>query len=113
MELKDKIKKRREELNLSLQQVADMVGVNKSSIKRFEDGEIKNIRLDRIEKLAQALKVSPVYLMGWDEGLTQTRTPNSAKELGVGYMHSVDTVELPKEDVELLVQAVKSLKSQG
>ena len=112
MELKDKIKKRREELNMSLQQVADIVGVNKSSIKRFEDGEIKNIRLDRVEKIAQALQISPVYLMGWDEDLAQTRTPALIKEAGVGFIHSKDTVEIPREDLETIINAVKNLKNQ-
>lgn len=67
MELKDKILARRTELGLSLDQVADRVGVSKTTIMRWENGDISNMRRDKINKLAQALQVSPAYLMGWTD----------------------------------------------
>lgn len=67
MEFKDKIKQRREELNLTLQEVADKVGVTAPTIQRYESGEIKNVRRDKIDKLSKALDVTPSYLMGWED----------------------------------------------
>lgn len=67
MEFKDKVKNRRIELNLTLEDVAKIVGVSTPTIQRYESGEIKNVRRDKIKLLADALQVSPAYLMGWDE----------------------------------------------
>jgi repressor LexA len=39
--------------------VAKLVGVSEATISRYESGNIKNMRRDRIEKYAKALKVSP------------------------------------------------------
>lgn len=66
MELKDIIKLRRDELGLTLQDIADYIGVSKATVQRYESGEIINLKQSIIYKLSQALKISPSYLMGWD-----------------------------------------------
>jgi repressor LexA len=40
-------------------EVAKLVGVSEATISRYESGNIKNMRRDRIEKYAKALQVSP------------------------------------------------------
>ncbi|AWI04129.1 helix-turn-helix domain-containing protein [Clostridium drakei] len=67
MNMNEKIRTRREELGFTLQQIGDYLGVSKATIQRYESGEIKNLKLESIEKLANILKVSPSYLMGWEE----------------------------------------------
>ena len=68
MEFKDKIKKLRSELNLTLEEVAKKVKVSPPTIQRYESGEIKNVRRDKIKLLADALQTTPAYLMDWDDG---------------------------------------------
>ena len=41
--------------------------MSKSTLQRYETGFIKNIPLSRVEALAKALRVTPEYLMGWEE----------------------------------------------
>ncbi|MEG2103072.1 MAG: helix-turn-helix transcriptional regulator, partial [Flavobacterium sp.] len=65
MEFRDKVKVLRQKNNLTLEEVAKQVGVSAPTIQRYESGEIKNLRRDKIESLANALKCSPGYLMGW------------------------------------------------
>lgn len=67
MNISEIIKKRREELGLSLEQVANYVGVNSSTVSRWETGDINNMRRDKIAKLSDCLKVSPAVIMGWKE----------------------------------------------
>lgn len=62
----DRIKKRRKELGMSLQDVADALGVNKSTILRYESNEIEKLPINVITPLAEALNVSREYLMGWE-----------------------------------------------
>lgn len=67
MDFKDKIKINREKLGYTLEELSKLVGVSAPTIQRYESGEIKNVRRDKIAKLAEALKVSPSYLMGWED----------------------------------------------
>ncbi|MBE7048965.1 MAG: helix-turn-helix domain-containing protein [Ruminococcaceae bacterium] len=65
MHIGQRIKKRREQIGLSLQDVADKLDVNRSSVMRWENGETLKIKLPIVEKLAQILQTSPDYLMGY------------------------------------------------
>ena len=67
MDFKDKIRSLRTEMGATLEQIGNEVGVSKATVKRWESGEIANIRRDKIYKLAQALHTTPAYLMGWDD----------------------------------------------
>ena len=63
--MSDKIKELRVSQNLTLEQVGDIVGVGKSTVRKWETGMIANMRRDKIALLAQALHTTPEYLMGW------------------------------------------------
>lgn len=76
MEMKDKIKQRREELGLTLEEVGNIVGVGKSTVRKWETGDIANMRRDKIAKLAVALRTSPAYLLGYDE-IEKTADPKA------------------------------------
>lgn len=67
MQFKDKVKGRRLELGLTLEVIAKAVGVSAPTIQRYESGEIKNLGKDKIKALADALNLTPSYLMDWDE----------------------------------------------
>lgn len=66
MEIKNILKSRRIELNLTLEDVAKIVNVSPATISRWESGDIANMRRDRIAALAKALQISPAVIMGWD-----------------------------------------------
>lgn len=67
MDLKDKIQTLRLKQGSTLEEIGQKVGVSKTTVKRWESGEIANLRRDKIYKLAQALHTTPAYLMGWDD----------------------------------------------
>ena len=58
------INARRKQLNLTLKDVADFVGVSEATVSRWESGDIANMRRDRIANLSKILKVSPIDVMG-------------------------------------------------
>lgn len=70
MDIKDILKDRRLELQLTLEDVAKRVGVSPATISRWESGDIANMRRDRIAALAEALQISPAVIMGWDVDTT-------------------------------------------
>ncbi|MFQ7036001.1 MAG: helix-turn-helix domain-containing protein [Candidatus Borkfalkia sp.] len=80
MEVKDIIRNRRLELDLTLEQIAQRVGVSKPTVMRWENGDIENMRADKIAKLAKALNTTPVYLMGWTDEKEIMDLGNNAKD---------------------------------
>lgn len=67
MEMGQKIHKLRTEKGMTLEELGNIVGVGKSTVRKWENGMIANMRRDKILKVSEALGVSPAYLMGWEE----------------------------------------------
>lgn len=67
MNIGSRIKKKRLEKNVTLEELGKKADVNKATIQRYESGKITNIPSDRIERISEALNVSPAYLMGWED----------------------------------------------
>lgn len=59
-----RLKETREGLNISAEELAEAIGVNKATIHRYETGYFKSIKLDRLDKIAEFLNVSKSYLTG-------------------------------------------------
>jgi repressor LexA len=66
-EMSRKIKELRLSQGMTLEQVANIVGVGKSTVRKWETGAIANMKRDKIALLAKALSTTPAYLMGWFE----------------------------------------------
>ena len=67
MKANDVMRVRRLELGLTQKEVADRCGVTEATVSRWESGDIKNMRRDKIAMLARALDISPSVLMDWEE----------------------------------------------
>lgn len=69
------IRKRRRDLGLTLAQIAEMMGVTEATVQRWESGNIKTLRYEKISKLANILEVNPAALMGWEDALPSNVVP--------------------------------------
>lgn len=81
-----KLKNRRLELKLTLDDVAQIVGVGKSTVRKWETGLIENMKIDKVALLAKALKVEPNFIMGIDfpedqEDEKKRPTPNVGEKI--------------------------------
>ncbi len=63
MDIGKLIHQRRKELNLTLEEVGHAVGVVKSTVKKWEDGYIANMRRDKIVALSTILKIDPIHFI--------------------------------------------------
>ncbi|MBO6302375.1 MAG: helix-turn-helix domain-containing protein [Ruminiclostridium sp.] len=63
----ERIKVRRKELGLSYQELADLTGISKSTLQRYETGSIKSIPLAKLDVLAEGLKTTALYILGKPE----------------------------------------------
>lgn len=67
MDFKELIKVRRKELGLTLEEVAKACNVTKATVMRWENGNIVNIKKDKIYPLAKILKLDPFSLLDFDQ----------------------------------------------
>jgi transcriptional regulator with XRE-family HTH domain len=94
-----RIKTLRQEKGLTLEQVAEVVGVGKSTVRKWETGMIANMRRDKIADLAKALGTTPEYLMGWEEKKNSPSEP----QLTEGEQKMLELFRLIPEDKQQLV----------
>ena len=93
-----RIKNLRQEKGLTLEQVAEVVGVGRSTVRKWETGMIANMRRDKIADLAKALGATPAYLMGWQEEDAKKELSPSEPELTEGDKMMLEIFRLiPKE----------------
>ncbi|HDV4420672.1 TPA: helix-turn-helix domain-containing protein [Staphylococcus aureus] len=109
--MKPDIKSRRKELNLTLEQVGDLVGVGKSTVRKWETGDIENMKRDKIVKLAKALRVSPSYIMGIEDEKPQLETMPVKKIPVVSKISAGMPIYTEENLIDYIYFATKNLNS--
>lgn len=63
----EKLKELRIKNGLTLEEVGNYVGVGKSTVRKWETGQIANMRRDKIAKLAEIYGVSPMDIINLED----------------------------------------------
>ena len=63
----ERIKQLRKGLGLSADELGAMIGKDRSTIYRYERGDIHSATIDVLPRLAKALQTTPQHIMGWDD----------------------------------------------
>ena len=66
LKIGQRIKERRKELKMSADELGRKLGKDRSTIYRYENGDIENMPLDILPELASALEMTQQELMGWE-----------------------------------------------
>jgi len=101
----ERIKNRREQLEISVNDVADALGVSRATVYRYESAEIEKVPTTIIDKLAPVLKTTPAYLMGWTD------------DPSLGYYQKDSAAEMAQKlfedkDMRLLFDAAKDCRPE-
>ena len=99
MRVGERIKSRRKEIGLSAEQVAKELGVSPATVYRYESNDIMNMRIDKLEPIAKALRTTPAYLMGWEDDKKENPPAESQRIL-----ESVNS----SENIDLLLHIIKN-----
>lgn len=67
MTVGERIKEVRKKTGMSQVDFADKINVSKQTLYKYENNLITNIPSDKIEAVAKVGRVSPAYLMGWED----------------------------------------------
>ena len=54
-----------------MERLGELVGVSKSTIAKWENGYVDNMRQDKVAKLSEIFKVSPTYILGYNEPMQE------------------------------------------
>ncbi len=112
MEISKLISDRRKELGLTLEEVGKIVGVSKSTVKKWEDGYISNMKRDKIALLAKALKLNPVVLITGDDTTDDTTPQPTIDTSSIQYAAYQELEGESDEVVKDVINFIKFRKSQ-
>lgn len=79
------IQRRRRELGLTLEQVGEAMGVDKSTVRKWEKGIVANMRRDKIARLAEVLQIEPMALIAPEESEAEARLRDWRTSLYIAY----------------------------
>lgn len=71
----ERIKELRLQRGMTQQELGEKIGVKKAAINKYETGLVVNLKRSSIALLAEALGVSPGYLMGWTDDVEGEVSP--------------------------------------
>lgn len=104
-----RIKELRHERGLTLEQVANAVGVGRSTVRKWETGMIANMKRDKIADLAKVLGTTPAYLMGWEEEEIEKENSPSERQLTEGEQMLLDLFNrVPEDKQQLVLQMIRA-----
>ena len=107
MDIGAKLKQRRLEVNVSVEELAKKLGVSKTTIYRYEKGEILKVPTEVLEKISKILNTNPAYFMGWSD----TPTPVQNQTLQ-GIVATSKQLEQPRQE-KVLNFANEQLEEQN
>ena len=77
MTIGEKIKQARLAKGYTQEELGNLVGVKKAAINKYESGIVQNLKRSMIAKLADALDIDPVFLIGIEDELPKGIIPIS------------------------------------
>lgn len=97
----ERLKLAREKSGKTLEIAGNKVGVHKSTVLRWENGETEKIKVPILDTLAQFYNVNPAWLMGYDVPMERFYLPD-AKSPSTAVVHIYGTIPagIPMECIE-------------
>lgn len=107
MDIGLRIKERRKDLKMSAEDLGERLGKDRSTIYRYEKGDIENLPLDLLEPIAVALDTTPAYLMGWEN---EKEKPAPEDEFSDNIRTLIEFVKsVPEDKADLILRVMKSI----
>lgn len=108
MTIGQRIKERRKALGISADALGKKLGKDRSTVFRYENGDIEKLPIDILRPIAEALLTTPEYLMGWSEN--EKEQPTDTDRLSEKRKKLMDFVmSVPDDKAEMLLRVMKSI----
>lgn len=93
----NRIKELRKKKGITMEELGNIIGVQRAAIMKYEKGYVENIKRSSIEKMANYFNVSPSYLMGLSNTIINVYSSVHAGILNEMIENIVDTEEISEK----------------
>lgn len=93
----NRIKELRKKKGITMEELGNIIGVQRAAIMKYEKGYVENIKRSSIEKMANYFGVSPSYLMGLSNTIINVYSSVHAGILNEMIEDVVDTEEISEK----------------
>ena len=99
LQIAKRIIERRTELNITREELAEKIGVSKSTMQRYESGAVQHIPFEKLEKIADALNTTVATLSGYEE-----------EEKKADVLADIFSAIFDDEDIRTVITALVNIK---
>lgn len=99
----------RQENNLTQDGMAEVLGVKKSSIQKYESGAVSNLKMQTIRTICERFELSP-YVLVYPEKMDNMET---VKRFHLGENDTKNLVNLNEEGIRKVLDYAKDLNDSG
>ena len=92
----------RRDHNLTQQELAEIAQIQKSTVSRWESGEIKTLRIDKVKRIADALGYNPMWILGYETG-KYPQSPATKKKIDGIYDRLTTMTDEQIDKLELFI----------
>ena len=104
MSVGKRIKQRRKELKMTADELGARLGKDRSTIYRYENGNIEKFPTDILKPIAEALQTTPEALMGWEE----ESSPSEEIKLSEGEQALIELFrQIPEDKQQMVLQMIR------
>lgn len=112
-EIGNRITEARERKGVSKTELAEMIKVAPSTIKRYEDGTINKIKMPVIEAIANALNVNPMWIIGKSNSFERHISHEyKLEDAYFSFAKELQERNVSEEDMKKLWQFYEMIKSK-
>ena len=101
------IRAKRKEMNMTLKDVAERIGVSEATVSRWESGSVGSMKRQNVAALARLFDVSPAVLMDWEE----FEEENATRKQLIKDLTDLAEVSSP-ENLEIVLDLLKRLENK-
>lgn len=80
----------RKNLTMTRAELGKIVNLHESTIKRYEDGEIKSLDIEKLKEFARALNIDAAYLMGWEDSKEKSTNKKDFPVIPEKFTNAID-----------------------
>lgn len=107
MTVGERITARREELGMTKSELASLIGISKATVTRYEQGKIEEMGVSKLGPIANALRTTPQYLMGWENN---ANAPPATTEGALKTKEALRLMELlPPEKQDIVLGVIRAM----
>ncbi len=105
------IKQARLQKGYTQEALAQLVGVQKSAVAKWENGRVSEIKRSNIGSLSEVLAIDPVLLVSDSDAMNKEKPTVQDDGISEEMQELIDRIKsLPEDKIQLLLQVAKSIE---